>query len=85
MYLHIGNNRNIREKHIIGIFDLDTSTISNITRKYLSDAQKRGEVESSTEEIPKSFILFMEKGKQRICFSQLSTPALLGRSNNKEN
>jgi hypothetical protein len=85
MYLHIGNNRNIREKNIIGIFDLDTSTISNITRKYLSDAQKRGEVESSTEEIPKSFILFVENGKQRICFSQLSTPALLGRSNNKEN
>ena len=85
MYLHIGNNRNIREKNIIGIFDLDTSTVSNITRKYLSDAQKRGEVESSTEEIPKSFILFMDKGEQRICFSQLSTPALLGRSNNKEN
>lgn len=85
MYLHIGNNRNIREKNIIGIFDLDTSTISNITRKYLSDAQKRGEVESSTEEIPKSFILFVEDGKQHICFSQLSTPALLGRSNHNEN
>lgn len=85
MYLHIGNNRNIREKHIIGIFDLDTSTISNITRKYLSDAQKRGEVESSTEEIPKSFILFMENGEQHVCFSQLSTSALIGRSNNKEN
>ncbi len=80
MYLHIGNNRNIREKSIIGIFDLDTSTVSVITRKYLSSAEKRGEVESSTEEIPKSFILYMENKKQKICFSQLSTPALLGRS-----
>ena len=45
MFLHVGNNRNIREKDIIGIFDADTSTVSTVTRKFLSAAQKRGEVE----------------------------------------
>ena len=40
MYLHAGNNKNIREKDIIGIFDADNSTLSYITRKYLADAEK---------------------------------------------
>ncbi len=80
MFLHIGNNKNIREKDIIGIFDADTATVSTVTRKYLSGAGKRGEVESACEEIPKSFVLYRKKGGYAICFSQLSSAALLGRS-----
>lgn len=80
MYLHAGNNKIIREKDIIGIFDADNSTISSITRKYLSDAQKKDLVISAKDEIPKSFILYKEKGKYMICFSQISTSALLGRT-----
>ena len=40
MYLHVGNNKNIRTKDIIGIFDMDNSTVSQITRKYLGTMQK---------------------------------------------
>ena len=80
MYLHVGNNKNIRTKDIIGIFDMDNATVSMITRKFLSDSQKRGEVESAVDEIPKSFILYKENGKYMICFSQISTQALLGRT-----
>ena len=82
MYLHAGNNKNIREKDIIGIFDVDNSTVSSITRKYLSDAQRAGNIISAKDEIPKSFILYREKGKYKICFSQISTTALLGRTEN---
>ena len=80
MFLHVGNNKNIRERDIIGIFDADTSTVSSITRKYLARAQKRGEVESSSQEIPKSFVLYRKNGGTAICFSQLSSAALQGRS-----
>ena len=82
MYLHAGNNKNIREKDIIGIFDMDNSTVSSITRKYLADAQKEDRVVSAKDEIPKSFILYKENGKYMICFSQISTSALLGRTEN---
>ena len=89
MFLHVGNNRNIRERDIIGIFDADTSTVSTVTRKFLSAAQKRGEVESSSDEIPKSFVLYIKHGaaedKYEICFSQLSSAALLGRSGDDTN
>ena len=80
MYLHIGNNRNVRKKDIIGIFDADTATVSTVTRKFLSRAQKNGTVESATDEVPKSFVLYKEGDKNCICFSQLSSTALGGRS-----
>ena len=85
MFLHIGNNKNIRERDIIGIFDADTATVASITRKFLSGAEKKGLVETSTEEIPKSFVLYKSKGGYAVCFSQLSTAALLGRSGNEQN
>ena len=54
MYLHIGNQKNIREKDIIGIFDADRTTTSWVTRKYLSEAQRRDLVRAANQEIPKS-------------------------------
>ncbi len=80
MYLHAGNNKIIRKKDIVGIFDADNSTVSFITRKYLSEAQKEQRVLAAKDEIPKSFILYKENGKYMICFSQISTSALLGRA-----
>ena len=84
MYLHIGNNKNIREKNIIGIFDADTATVSAVTRKYLSEAERRRAVSFATEELPKSFVLYREGDGYKICFSQLSAAALLGRSEKGE-
>ena len=81
MYLHVGNNQNIRIKDIIGIFDADTATVSSITKKYLSEADAKKCVGFASEEIPKSFVLYKDKKKDCffICFSQLSTAALCGR------
>lgn len=81
MFLHVGNGKNIRQKDIIGIFDMDNATVSQITRKYLSGEQKKKAVESVADEIPKSFILYVCEGEKKICFSPLSTTALFGRMN----
>ncbi len=78
MYLHIGNNRNIRMRDIVGIFDLDTASVSHITKKYLKEREKAGLTDFSADQIPKSFVLTRD-GK--ICFSQLSTATLNGRIN----
>lgn len=86
MYLHAGKKKTIRTKNIIGIFDMDNASIGSATKKYLSDAEKAGLVESATEEIPKSFIVysdiesdFADRGKYKVCLSQLSTLSLIGR------
>ncbi|MBR6727407.1 MAG: DUF370 domain-containing protein [Clostridia bacterium] len=85
MFLHVGNNKNIREKEIIGIFDADTATVAATTRRFLSAAEKSGLLESASDEVPKSFILYRERGGFAVCLSQLSTAALLGRSGNDQN
>ena len=81
MYLHVGNNKNIRVSDIIGIFDADTATVSSVTKKYIKQAGARHAVEFASEEIPKSFVLYRDRksGKYRVCFSQLSGSALAGR------
>ena len=80
MFLHVGNNQNIRIRRLIGIFDADSATVSAVTKKYLSAAEAAKSVYFASVEIPKSFVLYQDaKGEHRICFSQLSTAALVGR------
>ena len=79
MFLHVGNNKNIRIRDIIGIFDTDNATLSPITRQYLARAEKNGMLDSARQEIPKSFVLYRTKEGCKICFSQLSANSLWGR------
>ena len=81
MYLHVGNNQNIRIRDIIGIFDADTATVSSITKKYIKTNDVAGSVRFASKELPKSFVLYKDRKdrKYRICFSQLSTASLCGR------
>ncbi len=80
MYLHVGNNQNIRIKNVIGIFDADSATVSAVTKKYLSAAEVAKTVRFASVELPKSFVLYRNgKGEFRVCFSQLSTASLVGR------
>ena len=80
MYVHAGNNRMIRTKNIIGIFDMDTATMTGTTRDYLRNAEKSGEMVNIKEEIPKSFIVTVnDDGEDTVYVSQISTSALAGR------
>ena len=80
MYLHTGNGQTLKKKKIIGIFDMDTSTISRHTKTLLSKNQKEGKVEYGDDDIPRSFILYEDKEKSyRIRLSRISTTGLLSR------
>ena len=81
MYLHVGNHKIIRVCDVIGIFDMDHTTTSAVTHKFLKEKEKQLLVEIAAGEIPKSFVLFEENGLYKICFSPLSSAALRGRMN----
>ncbi len=66
----------MRLKGIIGIFDMDTATVSHDTKDFLKGREKNGMTEALFDEVPKSFIL-TDDGK--VYFSQISTQALIGR------
>lgn len=81
MYLHLGQDTVVRTKEIIGIFDLDITTVSKHTRNFLTKCEKGGCVVNVTYELPKSFILCKSnrKKKSSVYISQLSTATLLKR------
>lgn len=83
MYLHLGNDKVVNDKDIVGIFDMDNTTVSAKTRKFLTKAQKNGEVIDVTEDLPKSFILVSEGNKTNVYISSLATRTLLRRAKNE--
>lgn len=85
MYLHLGNETVIDTDNIIGIFDLDTSTVSKHTRDLLALAQKDKKVINVSFELPKSFILYNYSGEISVYISQISTSTLIRRMEKKEN
>ena len=83
MYLHIGNGEIVGNEEIIGIFDMDTATISMVSREFLSRAEQKKEIKYGDSDIPKSFIVCStEDAKQKILFSRISTASLKLRTNN---
>mgnify|MGYP002347270963 CR=1 FL=1 len=81
MYLHLGQDTVIKTDDIVGIFDLETSTISKITREYLAKAQKAGKVVNVSMEMPKSFVLCRGKNRRTFVYiSQISSTTLLKRT-----
>jgi hypothetical protein len=65
----------VRESSIIGIFDMDNTTVSKKSREFLRQAEKNGEVVSS-DDLPKSYVLTLEYGMQRVYLSSLNTSTL---------
>ena len=57
MFLYLGEDTVITDKNIIGIFDMDTSTVNKATRDYLNKAQKDGRVVYVNYDLPKSFVV----------------------------
>ena len=75
MYLSIGNDMAVRDKSIIGIFDLDNTSTSKRTREFLDKAEKDGEV-VPCDDLPKSFVLTSEYGFTRVRLTSLNSATL---------
>ena len=75
MYLSIGNDMAVRDRAVIGIFDLDNTSTSKRTREFLDRAEKEGQV-IPCDDLPKSFILISEYGFNRIHLTTLSSATL---------
>ena len=77
MYLSIGNDMAVRESSVIGIFDMDNSTVEADTRDFLKRAEKQKKTVALFDEVPKSFIVTEDN---TVYLTQISTSALLGRT-----
>lgn len=80
MFLHLGNNVMIRTRDITGIFDIENTSVSKLTKDYLNNAEKNRRVVYCTYEMPKSFVVcFDEEFTETVYISQMSCSTLLKR------
>ena len=81
MYLYLGQSMSIPESSILGIFDLDNTTWSFRTRRFLEQAEGEGRVTYVGGDLPRSFIL-CQQGEEgaKIYLSQVYTATLIRRA-----
>ena len=80
MYLHLGQNVMVPEAAVIGIFDLDNTTWSFRTRRFLERAEREGRVIPVGDDLPRSFVLSQEgDAPAMVHITQLTTSTLLKR------
>ena len=83
MYLHLGQETVVMQEDIVGIFDLDNTTVSKTTRDYLTCAEKEKRVTNVSFELPKTNVLTNNKKEgSKIYISQISSSTLLKRAEN---
>lgn len=57
MYLHLSQTCVLEKDEVIGVFDMDTATISPESRRFLRESERKGRLRSVAKDIPKSFVL----------------------------
>ena len=79
-YLHLGKGTVVNTASIVGIFDLDITSQSHLTRRFLREAEQRGEVVNAAEDIPKTFVVCRDGENTRVYLSQMAAATLLKRA-----
>lgn len=82
MFFYLGGQTVVDDRDVIGIFDMDLTTVSAKTREYLRISQKRNIVRETTGELPKSFVVCNKAGtiNDRVYITQLNVSTLKNRA-----
>ncbi len=82
MFLHLGNDYIINTKNLVGIFDLENTSVSKYTKEFINNASKQGRVFNCTYEMPKSYVVTLDENlTETVYISQLACSTLLKRFN----
>lgn len=81
MYLHLGQDTLVKTKDVIGIFDLDNTTVAKGTRRFLEKSEQAGRVVTVADDLPKTFVLCGRTRRDcKVYLSQISTSTLRKRT-----
>lgn len=84
MYLHLGQEVVVRHSDILGVFDMDNTTISPHTRDFLRQAENDKRVTYVSMDLPKSFTVCVPKGAKgnahQVYISQIAPSTLRKRA-----
>ena len=79
MYIRVEENAVVLDKDIVGIFDMDNTTVSRLGRTFLPKAEKNGLIINQTDDLPKSFVVTSSEGKTEVLISSVSSKILANR------
>lgn len=85
MYLHLGRDTVVNTKDIISVLDLESTSVSKISKEFLKIVEEEGFVRNVSDEIPRSVVICEEMGQSVVYITNISTKALAGRIKKKEN
>ncbi len=57
MYIHIGGDISVLAEDIIGVFDIERTSVNKSVNSYLGALQKQGRIRYASYEMPKSFVV----------------------------
>lgn len=80
MYIFLGGDVSVPENSVIGVFDMDNTTVSKGTRNLLARAQKENRVVNVTMDLPRSFCITEDRGDERVYISQISPATIRKRT-----
>jgi hypothetical protein len=76
MFLHLGKNESVLKEEIIGIFDIDLTTVSGPTKGFLAELQDKKRIVNLCDDLPKSFVLVENKLCESVYITQNSVSSL---------
>ncbi len=79
MKLYLNDVVAIDKENIVGIFDLDTATVSRDTRTFLNQKEKEGRLLVTATDIPVSFIVESQSNKNLRVLMTRNAPKVLRR------
>lgn len=70
----------MRTDDIVGIFDIENTSVSRLTRLFLKNAEDEMRVTNVSNDLPKSFVVCDDGAGRRVYISQISPATLKKRT-----
>ena len=82
MFLHLGNGYTVATENVVAVMDIEKASTQRYTREYLANAGKAGRVVTCSYELPKSFVVSLDKElTERVYICGISAETLRKRLN----
>lgn len=78
MKLYLNDECGIPPEKIVGIFDMDSATVGDATKKFLSQKEREGSLLLATGDIPVSFLVGRDRGQIKVYLTR-NAPKVLAR------
>lgn len=76
MYIHPGSENAVAADDVIGIFDMDNTTVARATKGFLGRVQAEGRVINATDDLPRSYVVAVSGGEERVYLSSVTVQTM---------